>query len=481
MLYYRRFIQNPAGNTWRNAMYKATIVFTFLIVLITACAAQNGELYRPTLIFQPFVDKTEGVEEYVPPPPGSVSGIDLEAPMPWLSTGIPEMLYFMFERTYKLNLVSSSDIRTDLKKHNFELGPETPIGVLTESAGREGAEYVASGEYSKNGDYITISVTVYDLNGKAVGTKENSGEIEEIFTIEEEIVKGVFGILGISYDRKIILQDPTNSLEAYKWFSEGSAKYYTGERIAKFEQALSIDPDFVELHLKIAEANRLEGAYEVAKASYETARSLADVYPEAPTNLGFITTKLDPTAANDAIAYYEEALAMDPAYAPAVEQISTIYFKQGDYKTAGSYVDDLIEIQPNNAMGYYLKGNILWMTGSTSTNWQQIYKDAIKQYDNAVLHNPEFAEAYYNRGSIYKTFEDKENAAADYVQYLILKPGSPYKKDICDTLELWGADAELARIQEYRDRLEEERLRIEEERDRLEEKKAIDEDESYGE
>jgi tetratricopeptide (TPR) repeat protein len=415
----------------------AFVALAVLTALAAACFAQTVNLYRPTLTFQPFVDKTEGAEEYVPPPPGAGGGVDVKAPMPWLSTGIPEMLYFMLERTYKVNLISSSDIRADLKKHNVDLGPETPISVITEAAGRKGAEYVVSGEYSKSEDTINISITVYGLTGIAAGSAEVSGKVEEIFAVEEEAAKAILNVVGIIYDGKIILQDPTISLEAYKWFSEGSAKYYTGERIAMFDRALAIDADFVELHLKIAEANRLEGAYEPSKISYETARGLADVYPEAPTNLGFITTKLDPTAADDAFAYYEEALAMDPAYAPAVEQIGYLYFKQEDYKTAGSYFDQLIEIQPRNAMGYYLNGNFLWMTGSASTKWQLIYRDAIKQYDKAVMYNPEFAEAYYNRGSIYKAFEDKTNAAADYIQYLRLKPDSPYKKDILETLELW--------------------------------------------
>jgi len=421
-------------------MRTATVLIglTILTGFITACTAQTGELYRPTLVLQPFADKTEGIEEYVPPPPGAGGGVDVKAPMPWLSAGIPEMLYFLLERTYTVNLVSSSDIRADLKKHGEELDPETPVTVLTEAAGRKGADYVVSGEYSKTEDTISIFLTVYGLTGIAAGSAEVSGNIEEIFTVEEEAVKAILGIVDIFYDGKIILHDPTVSLEAYKWFSEGSAKYYTGERIAMFDRALAVDADFAELHLKIAEANRLEGAYEAAKLSYETARGLADVYPEAPTNLGFITTKLDPTATEDAFAYYEEALAMDPAYAPAVGQVGYLYYKQEDYKTAANYFDELIEIQPVNATGYYHKGNVLWVTGSTSSNWQAMYRDAISQYDEAVGKNPEFAEAYYNRGSIYKAFEDKTNAAADYIQYLRLKPDSPFKEDIIDTLELWG-------------------------------------------
>ena len=419
-------------------MRTALIGLIILTGFIIACSTQAGELYRPTLVFQPFADKTEGAEEYVPPPPGAGGGVDVKAPMPWLSTGIPEMLYFMLERTCTVNLVSSSDIRADLKKHAVELGPETPISVLTGAAGREGADYVVSGEYSKTEDTINISLTVYGLTGIAAGSAEVSGNIEEIFAIEEDAAKAILGVVGILFNGKIFLQDPTSSLEAYKWFSEGSAKYYTGERIAMFDRALAIDADFVELHLKIAEANRLEGAYETAKLSYETARGLADVYAEAPTNLGFVTAKLDPTAADDTFAYYEEALAMDPAYAPAVGQIGYLYYKQEDYKTAANYFDELIEIQPGNATGYYHKGNVLWITGSTSANWQTMYRDAIRQYDEAVENNPEFGEAYYNRGSIYKAFEDKTNAAADYIQYLRLKPDSPFKKDIIDTLELWN-------------------------------------------
>ena len=45
---------------------------------------------------------------------------------------------------------------------------------------------------------------------------------------------------------------------------------------------------------------------------------------------------------------------------------------------------------------------------------KQNYNQAISDYDSAIQINPNFAEAYYNRGNSYKAIGDNARAQADF-------------------------------------------------------------------
>ncbi|MCP4228808.1 MAG: hypothetical protein GY771_01485 [bacterium] len=376
----------------------------------------------------------------IPAPPGG-GAFDVANPMAWLSNGIPEMMYFMLERTYTVNLYNISDMRTVLKKYdNSDLTAGTPFDTLASAAKTKGVEYIVGGTFDKQEDSITITAELFDVDGSSIGSEEVSGKTEDIFKLEEEAAKAMLALLDIEYADKIMLRDPTSSLEAYKFFSLGTAKYYTGERLAQFSLGMNIDADFAELHLKIAEANRLEGAAAPAKASYEIARNLSDVYPEAPAQLGVLAKKLTPDTPESVKAFAEEALSMDASYVKAVELLSQYYYKEKDYKTASELCGKFIAIQPGNKMGYYSLGNSLWQIGVTSPKWETILKKAIKQYDTAIDIDPRFGEAYYARGSLHSIFEDATAMIADFKSYLKYKPKAGNRIDIIKTIYENGGD-----------------------------------------
>ncbi len=412
--------------------------------------AQDEDLYRPTVAFVPFTDLNAGDGSDIPLPPGEGiptppgggipappggKAFDVAGPMPWLSDGIPEMMYFMLERTYQINLYDMSDMRTIVKKYdNSDLSADTPFDIIATAAKPKGVEYIVGGSFDKQDEDITISIELFDIDGTSIGTKDIPGKIEDIFKLEEDAAKEVLALLGITYTDNIMLRDPTSSLEAYKFFSLGSAKYYTGERLAQFQMGINIDPKFTELHLKIAEANRLEGAAEPAEAFYETARGLSDVYPEAPAQLGVLAKKLYPETPDTVKNYAEEALAMDDRYVKAIEILSQYYYKEEDYPNAKANCEKWIEIQPGNKMAYYYYGNTLWASGLKSPKWKTILNDAIKQYDKAIGIDPTFGEAYYNRGSLHSIFENADAMISDFKDYLCYKPKAGNRVDIIKTI-----------------------------------------------
>jgi len=198
---------------------------------------------------------------------------------------------------------------------------------------------------------------------------------------------------------------------------------------------INVDPNFTELHLKIGEANRLEGASEFSEASYITARGLSDVYPEAPAQLGVLAKKLYPETPDTVKNYAEEALSIDARYIKAIEVLSQYYYKEKDFDSAAELCEKFIVIQPGNKMAYYSLGNSLWQIGvDENPKWKTILTNAIMQYTIAIEIDPRFAEAYYARGSLHSIFKDANSMISDFKNYLRNKSKAGNRIDIIATI-----------------------------------------------
>ena len=64
------------------------------------------------------------------------------------------------------------------------------------------------------------------------------------------------------------------------------------------------------------------------------------------------------------------------------------------------------EDEKREATAFFLRGNAKWK--------EKEYHEAIKWYTEAIGKQPDFSDAYYNRGLIYQTLEKNEEALADF-------------------------------------------------------------------
>ncbi|MEG4999766.1 tetratricopeptide repeat protein [Microcoleus sp. B4-D4] len=73
-----------------------------------------------------------------------------------------------------------------------------------------------------------------------------------------------------------------------------------------------------------------------------------------------------------------------------------------------------IQLNPNNADSFYLRGN---------ANYDlKKYQEAIADYSQAIALNPKYFKAYFNRGLARNDFNDKRGAIEDYTQVLKIQP-----------------------------------------------------------
>ena len=101
--------------------------------------------------------------------------------------------------------------------------------------------------------------------------------------------------------------------------------------------------------------------------------------------------------------------------ATAQFSIGSLLFQNKKWKDSISAYDQAIRLNPNFAEAYYNRGAVK----SISRLPQE---DAIADYDQAIRLNPNFAEAYYNRGNAKFELGQYKDAIADYDQAIHLNP-----------------------------------------------------------
>jgi tetratricopeptide (TPR) repeat protein len=129
--------------------------------------------------------------------------------------------------------------------------------------------------------------------------------------------------------RDALRVDPA-SAEAH--FNAGNAYTAQGEReaaVASFERALALRPDYAEAHINLGSAIGKHGDYAGAESHYRRAVAIAP----NPTNLVCLGGSLGAQGRLDEEeTFYREALARDPHYADAHQNLAWLLLKRGDFK-----------------------------------------------------------------------------------------------------------------------------------------------------
>lgn len=114
-------------------------------------------------------------------------------------------------------------------------------------------------------------------------------------------------------------------------------------------------------------------------------------------------------------------------------KLGDIYFKAGDYESAGGWMDQAVKIDPKNVTA-------LLALGAAQFNLNGI-GDAQRQWLRVIAIDPKNVEAYYDLGFLYlsKKPPDKVSARAAWKKVVELKPKSDVAKTVADHLK--GLDA----------------------------------------
>ena len=98
--------------------------------------------------------------------------------------------------------------------------------------------------------------------------------------------------------------------------------------------------------------------------------------------------------------------------------LNLICFKKKDFSLALDFINKAIKINPNFAEAYNERGNVL--------NELKQLQLAIKSYDQAIKLNPKYADAYYNKGLVLHELKRIELAIENYDQAIKINPNHVY-------------------------------------------------------
>ncbi len=170
---------------------------------------------------------------------------------------------------------------------------------------------------------------------------------------------------------------------------------------------------------------KVEGAYESAVASYQSALALSPKDPTIYFALGKIEAAKGDMAA--AKSYFNKALGLKSDYTDAAIAVSRLIAGEGKIDEAVSFMERYAGGNQNDTLAFYQLGLMQYSLGR--------YSDAALALERAVSLNPVYADAKFFLGLSYEKLGRTEEAISQLEEVLSLNPGNQDVKNAIESLK----------------------------------------------
>ncbi len=345
--------------------------------------------------------------------------------MAWLDRGIADLLATDLTQLPHLRVVSGQrlfDLLRQLGEEESRSVPEDLQAVVTR---RAGARYMLTGRIAGSSRNLVLIATLADARtGEIAGAARAQGP--DVFTLVDRISSELLPDWLASpggVEQRPVAQLTTRSLEAYAEYQRGREarlRFHLREAEERFRAAIALDSTFALAHFQLAGVQATNGDFGEAMVSLRLAREnltaanehdrlfieglsaliggdretgerklreLITKYPdekEARLVLAnFIRgASRDPAAARQLL---EEALQLDPMYAPAYNELAYYAARRGDFDSATVLIDKYVALEPDEPNPLDSRGEILELAGRT--------EEARAAFGRALALRPDFIPA----------------------------------------------------------------------------------------
>ena len=152
-----------------------------------------------------------------------------------------------------------------------------------------------------------------------------------------------------------------------------------------------------------------------ARQDFNAAREVAPNNSDAFVNLAAVAAAEN--KADEAIGYYEQALAVSPADTGALNGLITIYGRQKELGKAHSRIDQVLSSYPNNATLHFLKATIYASEGNAQNAENELRK--------TIELDSNYLPAYSALGALFINTQQQDRAIAEYSKIIQLQPENP--------------------------------------------------------
>lgn len=215
-----------------------------------------------------------------------------------------------------------------------------------------------------------------------------------------------------------------NYAKAKEVIAQGQAKFPAKTSYAKLLKDIDADRDAQII-------SRAYNAY--SKEDYNTAINLYSSVTNKNVDvmLGLAGAYQGLKQTDKALEYYKKALQLSPSNSDIAYSIGALYVNSQNYLEAKKYFQQALSINPNNTHALEALSDMKEVLSQTSVQdavalieHQQV-EDALKLLNKALVENPNNADAYYYRATIYDGQGKYEAAIEDYKKSLNLNPNQP--------------------------------------------------------
>jgi tetratricopeptide (TPR) repeat protein len=209
-------------------------------------------------------------------------------------------------------------------------------------------------------------------------------------------------------------------------------------------------PGNTDVMLKLAEIHLYMKEYGQSKLILQEVKTIKDDLAQIYFIQGLIALETKDTLG--AIRNFQVAIDKEPEYYAAYVQSGKIYSNQGN-QLAIQYLKSAVDLQPNMYEAHYLLGYFYQEHGFLDEAGQEYdfistkidstladpyfnrgyiemvykgnYEEAAKWFGKAIYWNPEYADAWYNRGFSYELNGELAKAKSDYQKTMEIQPNFP--------------------------------------------------------
>jgi len=326
-----------------------------------------------------------------------------------------------------------------------DVGRELGVGSVLEGSVRKlGNRLRITGQLISAADGFHLWSEVYDRN------------LDDVFKIQDEVSERIAEALRVNLseaERVQLSAIPTQSIEAYDYYSRGRHLFYQYTRgghraaIEMYLKALELDPNYALAYAGLAVCYAFlivrgwdENAIWLSKAEEAALKALGidQRLPEAHFALGYVyemkedwdkeegamrrVLLLDPNHAHahdslgdvyyhrdqleEAKSEYQTALHLDPFHPRAPIQLAATYEKAGQYRAAIAQLQRTSELLPDFDWTWIYLGDLHHSKGN--------YDQALQAYHRALAIDPANLDAKVGLGLTYaamRRFEEGEQIA----------------------------------------------------------------------
>jgi len=209
------------------------------------------------------------------------------------------------------------------------------------------------------------------------------------------LVASMAALIGAASGTGFAARESSGTPAARSAFDKGEAAARAGkldEAVAAFRKAIAADPDFVDAHQRLIEVTQRQQLQDAESASLPRLKRQYDQWVrQHPTRavyqvaLGLLTKDAD-----QADAYYNKALALDPSSASAHALLARNADTRGDWDTQRTHLKAAVENNPGEPR--YLLRYAVAHVKSDQDRFRELALQVVARFPTS----PSAAEALYN-------------------------------------------------------------------------------------